>query len=438
MSQDAELENFSDGITEELISRLANVEGLKVISRTSAFSYKGKDVDLRTVGKQLKVNHVLEGSVRKSGNKLRVAVQLIKVADDTHLLSETYEREMTDVFAIQDEISGAAVKRIEMALLGPVERRLLHDYVHRIGVDAVVKEDETIEGGLTAMGANVIIEGTVNGGLETFGANITISGRNQDDLRFFGANVILSGQFFDIVRGASATLIISGVFEEDLEVNAAKIVILPTAVIKGDLAYSANLLDRQEGSQILGKLVDLNTDEGEAWLAATRQYEKRPQYMAKALFWFLATLALIVVGLLVHFVMPEFTENVVSEISGAFWKSLGIGLVFLIAVPCAIVIACFTIIGIPLGIISLGFFMFMLYISRVYVGLWIGRKLLGGGLGLSSAALFVWPFVLGIVVMGVLWIIPGLGWVLKAFFLLLGFGAMCQVLWQAARSRLPA
>ena len=93
LSDDPEQETFTDGITEELIGALAKVKDLKVISRTSAFYYKGKDVDLRTVGEKLDVDNVLEGSVRKSGNKIRITAQLINVADDTHLWSETYDRE---------------------------------------------------------------------------------------------------------------------------------------------------------------------------------------------------------------------------------------------------------------------------------------------------------------------------------------------------------
>jgi adenylate cyclase len=117
MSDDREQEFFSDGMTEELIGALAKVEGLKVISRTSAFHFKGKQLDLRTIGEKLGVEHVLEGSVRKSGNHLRIAVQLIKVADDIHLWSETYDREIQEVFAIQDDISRAVVDSLKVKLL---------------------------------------------------------------------------------------------------------------------------------------------------------------------------------------------------------------------------------------------------------------------------------------------------------------------------------
>jgi adenylate cyclase len=116
MSNDPEQEYFSDGMTEEIIGALAKLEGLKVISRTSVFHFKGKDMDLRTIGEKLKVDNVLEGSVRKAGNKLRISAQLIKVDDDTHLWSENYDRELEDVFAIQDEISQAIVGKFKVGI----------------------------------------------------------------------------------------------------------------------------------------------------------------------------------------------------------------------------------------------------------------------------------------------------------------------------------
>jgi len=128
MSDDPKQEYFSDGMTEELISALAKLEGLKIISRTSAFYFKGKDVKLRQVGEELKVDNVLEGSVRKAGNRLRISAQLIKVADDTHLWAETFDRELEDVFAIQDEISQAVVQNLKVKLLGTKTEPLVKNY----------------------------------------------------------------------------------------------------------------------------------------------------------------------------------------------------------------------------------------------------------------------------------------------------------------------
>ena len=116
LSTDGENEIFADGMCEEIISSLAQIRNLRVIARTSSFSFKGKHVDLRVIGEQLNVRTVLEGSVRKSGNRLKITVQLVNAADGYHLWSETYDREMKDVFAIQEEIANAIVQRLEVTL----------------------------------------------------------------------------------------------------------------------------------------------------------------------------------------------------------------------------------------------------------------------------------------------------------------------------------
>ncbi|MEO6364891.1 MAG: tetratricopeptide repeat protein [Luteimonas sp.] len=123
MSQGKDQEYFSDGISEELLNLLAKIPALRVISRSSAFSYKGKEVDIPTVAKELNVAHILEGSVRKSGNKVRITAQLIDGRSDTHLWSETYDRPMDDIFAIQDEIAAAVVEQLKLKLLGKAPKQ---------------------------------------------------------------------------------------------------------------------------------------------------------------------------------------------------------------------------------------------------------------------------------------------------------------------------
>ena len=117
-SPDPENEYFSDGITDELITALTKVEGLRVASRTSAFALKNVREDVRALGARLDVSAVLEGTVRKAGNRLRITVQLTDVADGRALWSERYDREMADVFAIQDEIAGTIVRTLRSTLLG--------------------------------------------------------------------------------------------------------------------------------------------------------------------------------------------------------------------------------------------------------------------------------------------------------------------------------
>ena len=117
MSDEKANEYFSDGLTEELLNVLANVQGLRVIARTSSFAYKGKDVKIADVARDLSVDHVLEGSVRKSGNTVRITTQLIRAADSSHLWSETYDRKLDDIFAVQDEISKSVVDALKLELL---------------------------------------------------------------------------------------------------------------------------------------------------------------------------------------------------------------------------------------------------------------------------------------------------------------------------------
>ncbi len=116
MSADKDNEYFADGITEEIINSLTQIEGLRVAGRTSSFSFKGTKHDLATIGEKLNVDTVLEGSVRKSGNRVRITAQLVKVGDGYHLWSERYDRELTDIFVIQDEIAGSIAAKLRLSI----------------------------------------------------------------------------------------------------------------------------------------------------------------------------------------------------------------------------------------------------------------------------------------------------------------------------------
>lgn len=116
LTRDEESEYFSDGLTEDLITALAQLDGLRVVSRTSAFQFKGKAVDIRTIGQQLNVSSVLEGSVRRSGDQLRITAQLANVSDGYQIWSQRFDRQMKDVFAIQDEIAQNIVGALKVKL----------------------------------------------------------------------------------------------------------------------------------------------------------------------------------------------------------------------------------------------------------------------------------------------------------------------------------
>ena len=125
MSKDPEQEFFSDGISEEIINTLAQIPGLKVPGRTSSFTFKGKNEDLRSIGEKLSVNAVLEGSVRSSGNRIRISAQLISTRDGYQLWSEKFDRVLNDVFEVQEEIAAAIVKKLQVSLNGkPAEPRI--------------------------------------------------------------------------------------------------------------------------------------------------------------------------------------------------------------------------------------------------------------------------------------------------------------------------
>ena len=132
MSSDPEQEFFSDGMSEEIINMLAQVPDLKVTGRTSSFAFKGRNLDLQVIGEQLKANYLLEGSVRKSGNKLRITAQLIQASNGYHMYSEKFDRELEDVFAIQDEISLAILNVIELKLLGKEKEAVLKRYTENV------------------------------------------------------------------------------------------------------------------------------------------------------------------------------------------------------------------------------------------------------------------------------------------------------------------
>jgi len=125
MSNDVEQEYFSDGISEDIINILAQVPNLKVIGRTSSFVFKGQNMNRNDIAEQLGVSHILDGSVRRSGNKLRITAQLINMEDHTQMFSEQFDRELKDVFDIQDEISENILSAVKIKLLGEKKEDIL-------------------------------------------------------------------------------------------------------------------------------------------------------------------------------------------------------------------------------------------------------------------------------------------------------------------------
>lgn len=122
MSSDPEQAYFADGISEELLNLLAKIPKLRVTSRSSAFAFRGDDINIPEVAEKLNVAHILEGSVRKAGDQVRITVQLIEARSDTHLWSETYDRPLDDIFAIQDDVAAKVVDQLRITLLGELPK----------------------------------------------------------------------------------------------------------------------------------------------------------------------------------------------------------------------------------------------------------------------------------------------------------------------------
>src|SRR5215472_438250 len=124
MSADKNDEYLSDGVSEELITALSKIPGLQVKARTSSFAFKGKNEDIQKIGELLHVSHLLEGSVAKAGNRLRISAQLIKISDGNHLWSDTYDREMPDIFAVRSEVAQKVAEILKVRLLGEEKKQI--------------------------------------------------------------------------------------------------------------------------------------------------------------------------------------------------------------------------------------------------------------------------------------------------------------------------
>jgi len=164
---------FCEGLTDELITRLSNLQELKVIAKTSSYAFRGKEIDIREIGKKLNVATVLEGGVRKSGNKLRITAQLINVSDGSHLWSDSWDKDITDVFAIQDEIALAVVDKMKLTLLSDEKTRLVkrpmdnvsaYEFylrasreIDRYREDALDRAIQYLQNGLDLIGDNALI-----------------------------------------------------------------------------------------------------------------------------------------------------------------------------------------------------------------------------------------------------------------------------------------
>ena len=303
----------------------------------------------------------------------------------------------------------------------------------RTGANVNVAKDETVKESLTVAGANIKVDGTIENKLNAFGANVKIPGNVKGELFAAGANVTLSGIFQEKVTLSAANVVLSGTFEKDVETASAKVTLSPSAVIKGNLKYAAATLDRKEGAKVFGEISGNMWEDQKEKLKKWRERGKKRARLASFIFWLLSSGALIIVGLVIYYVFPDFTEQVVRLISESPWSNIGLGVAFLIVVPFAILIALITVLGIPVALIAVFFYLVSLYISRIYISVWIGRKI-GGYFKRDLAEAFFWPFVLGIIIIAIIDFIPFLGWLFKLFCLFIGLGAFWSGIWRSIKS----
>ncbi|KPK91825.1 MAG: hypothetical protein AMJ94_06490 [Deltaproteobacteria bacterium SM23_61] len=297
-----------------------------------------------------------------------------------------------------------------------------------VGDRVVVGPGETKESGFTVAGADVEFSGKAQKDLRAFGASVVHSGEVEGDMLVLGAQVTLAGIYHGRVRAGAASLVLSGTFDHDVAAGAARITVAPTAVIKGNLRYTAATLERKEGARIEGTVARREFREREEWI----EKGKKALSGLWLAYWLLSIPALIIVGVLARYLSPRGTEEVLFRLSRFPWKSIGIGLVFIVVVPVAVIIAMATLVGIPAGIITLMIYALFLYISRVFAGVWIGRKILGI-FSKTWAEAFLGPLILGTLIISLLLAIPVVGWFFWLLFVLLGVGAMWQAIWEENR-----
>jgi cytoskeletal protein CcmA (bactofilin family) len=264
----------------------------------------------------------------------------------------------------------------------------------RSGANVKVAAGETVAGGLVAAGANVEVLGNVEGGLKACGANIVISGDVQGGLKAFGANMVLSGSYHSKVMAAGANVTLSGVFDEDVEVGGARVTVARTALIKGNLIYTAADLNLQKGSRIMGEVVQKQVMVKKERAAKWGRRGILALFPLGIFFWLISMASLVIVGVIINYLLfPKKTNVIVDTISQSPWKSLWFGLIFLVVVPVAIIIAFITVVGVPTA--------------------------------------FFWPLVVGVIIIALISLIPFIGWLFRLFVLLISLGALWTVVWKA-------
>lgn len=275
-----------------------------------------------------------------------------------------------------------------------------------------------VGGSVRAFCQNNNIEGTIGRNLINFSQTLNIrpSGKINGDVTSFCAEMTIDGEVGRNVKCGAGTVIISGTIHGDVNLEADEISIMPTAKILGDFKYKSREEARvEQGAQVTGEV---------EWIKLEPKEKEKKGFLTtkNIIIKLLFLLAAIVTGLILLGISKNFVRGAKRAVTESFLKSLGLGFICLVCIPIAVVILLITVIGIPVAIISLFVYLILFYISKIFVGIAFGEKILTGFKKGKEAPLG-WSLIVGLIIINILTSIPYLGWIVCLAVLFIGFGA---------------
>ncbi|MBD3183065.1 hypothetical protein GF312_12290 [Candidatus Poribacteria bacterium] len=287
-------------------------------------------------------------------------------------------------------------------------------------------------------GANIKIQGVINGDLLALGGNVEILGEVKGDVITGGGKIRISGNIHGSLEARCGEMLIDGSIGQNVDLTVARLRISPNAVVKGNLEYVSNRSAEIEKGAFIAGIVERRSGKRSvmtfwdimASLAnrLPENPEKFREWRSKTPGWFRILLqvsplvSLLIAGLVILILYERHVTMVANRIIAFPLKSFGMGLLFLACVPIGSIILCLTIIGIPIGIIALAAYIVFLFVSRIYVGLAIGREILER---ITKHELrIIWQMILGILLIAILTAIPYIGWLIGIVFISFGLGGM--------------
>ncbi|MCW8816226.1 MAG: hypothetical protein OQK59_09640 [Chlorobium sp.] len=304
----------------------------------------------------------------------------------------------------------------------------------RTGINLVIPQDEVVQEELDIAGINVEVNGTAENNMNVVAVKALTSGDFRKQVQILATDAKLGGTFAESVTCYAANAELSGTFKGDVTVKAARITLDPATVIMGDFNYSAASIQGLDKASISGTVSETPLDDADQEWNTWREDIGEVAAAAAVAGWILSLAAIIVTGFILRSLFPQQIETAVSTITASPWAAVGIGFVVFVATPPAIAITLATLVGIPLGLIAGMLFLIALFISQIFSGLWLGRKITGKLRGDEAAPSFFWPFTLGILLIWLVGLIPFIGWLVGFIFTLLGLGALWLTLWHSIQT----